>query len=125
VQNIGWQLFLFFCFLLLAFAIKDSSRQHHVHTVLCALQAEVSRLMAEVSDLKCTSGDRATLAADLAALKAIHETAVGRLAGLEGADGRAAQLTADLDRLRERLDKSEGQVGPPLGAGRGKGGATC
>jgi hypothetical protein len=35
----------------------------------------------------------------------------GRLPALAGADERAAQLTAQNDKLRERLERTEGQVG--------------
>lgn len=74
-------------------------------------QAEASRLQAQLDTLRSSSSSNAAAVEALAALQARHEAAAGQLAALAGADARAAQLTSENDKLRERLERTEGQVG--------------
>lgn len=76
----------------------------------CLLQAEAARLQSELDELR-SSHNQATVASEaLTALQAKYDAAAAQLAALEGADERAAQLTVENDKLRERLEKTEGQV---------------
>jgi DNA repair exonuclease SbcCD ATPase subunit len=77
----------------------------------CALQAEASRLQEQLDGLRSSSSSNAAAADALASLQARYEAAAAQLAALAGADERAAQLTAENDKLRERLERTEGQVG--------------
>lgn len=74
------------------------------------VQAESARLQAQLDALRSSSSSNAAAAGALAALQARHEQAEAQLASLFGADERATQLTVENDRLRERLERTEGQV---------------
>lgn len=80
--------------------------------ILYALQIEAMRLQAELDELRNSHSEASARSEALTALQAKYDTAAAQLAALEGADDRAAQLTAENDKLRERLEKTEGQVWP-------------
>ena len=84
------------------------------------MQAEIARLMDEVQDLKGSFGERSALADQLSSTKAALEEARGKLEGLEGTAEEAAHLLEQNELLKERLDKTEGQV--RLGGGLEEGG---
>jgi DNA repair exonuclease SbcCD ATPase subunit len=66
--------------------------------------------MDEVQDLKGSFGERSALADQLSSTKAALEEARGKLEGLEGTAEEAARLLEQNEVLKEKLDKTEGQV---------------
>ncbi len=76
-------------------------------------QDETARLTAELDSLRGSVSSAAAASDALVALQLRHEEAAARVAALEGADSRAAQLLGDNERLRERLERSEAQARVP------------
>lgn len=74
------------------------------------LQSELNRLQAEYDELRSSHTEATARGEVLTALQAKYDAAAAQLSALEGADALAAQFTAENDKLRDRLEKTEGQV---------------
>lgn len=69
-------------------------------------------MQAELNELRSSHSKASARSEALTSLQTQYDLVAAQLAALEGADDRAAQLTAENDKLRQRLEKTEGQVRP-------------